>query len=133
MNEASNQPVARHPDLIAAVLEEIIDRRRNGERPNIEEYVEKYPQFREEIETHFSTIAFLEGESEKRVSGAPTLADAIARFPPQLQRVIYLRNFKNLKWAEISQIVGEPEMELRRKYASAIEVLLEQRSSDRQR
>src|SRR5262245_13583287 len=120
---------AEHPDelTLGDILREAIDRRRSGERPTASEYAEKYPHLRKEIEADFCTIELLEGSSPDppgRPESMP-IAKIIAGQSPLVQRMIFLRNFRKLRWEEITGLLGRPEAELRRSYASALREILE--------
>ena len=52
------EPTDRHP--VEALAEEYIARQRRGERPTVTEYVERYPQWAEDIRDLFPTAALLE-------------------------------------------------------------------------
>ena len=113
----------------------MIDRRRSGERPTASEYVQKYPHLRKEIEADFRTIEILEGpspeppgeaESGLPVAGAgPPIGEMIAGQTPLVQRMIFLRNFRKLRWEQITDLLGRPEADLRRSYAHALREIIE--------
>ena len=55
---------------VEELADEFMQRRRNGEAPTIEEYVERYPQHAAEIEDLFPALDLIEGVRDKVVSGS---------------------------------------------------------------
>ena len=134
--KGGEHPSRRHradEEILAAILAEIIDRRRSGETPSAEEYIARHPHLREAIEAHLATIDVLEGDAPglEPASGGPARAEpgeklgkAIDALPSRLQRAIYLRHFEKLPWAEVARRMGEAEDALRRSYARALRDLV---------
>jgi DNA-directed RNA polymerase specialized sigma24 family protein len=127
------------------ILREAIDRWRSGERPTAAEYAQKYPHLREEIEADFRTIEILEASTPGAPGGAPAqatggglavagsgtaIAELLAEQPPLVQRLIFLRNFRKLRWEEITRFLGRPEAELRRSYARALREIIDRCSAE---
>ena len=117
----------------------MIDRLRDGEKPDAAEYTAKYPHLREAIENHFQTLEFLEGErfhGGDSISGemaslqnTDQLGEAISELSELMQRVTFLKNFESLPWPEIAKKLGKPEEELRRAYALVVRDLVQRFSS----
>ena len=122
-SDDSRQPLTRESEL-AAVLTEVIDRQRSGDRPTLAEYLARYPHLEDDLRGHFEMIELLEGESWM-ATPPNALGDAISSLPEAVQELIFLRNFQRLSWAEIASRRREPEESLRRTYACALKVLLE--------
>jgi len=136
-----NEKHGAQDDLtLGDILREAIDRWRSGERPTAAEYAGKYPHLREEIEADFSTIEILESSSgafpprspqgdvgvfPAGADAGPPIAEMIAEQSPLVQKMIFLRNFRKLRWEEISRLLGQPESVLRRSYASALHEIIE--------
>ncbi|MCA9068345.1 MAG: serine/threonine protein kinase, partial [Planctomycetaceae bacterium] len=55
-------------DQVLKLADEFIDRLQNGERPEIKEYVERYPQWAEEIREVFPTIELMEDVAQTPIS-----------------------------------------------------------------
>ncbi len=47
-------------NLVVELAEEFLDRYRNGERPTLKEYTDRYPQLADEIREVFPALAMLE-------------------------------------------------------------------------
>lgn len=146
MKRSTHAPPAGEADpdaeAIGAILAEVIQRRRDGEMPRVEEYVAKHPVLETVLREHFQMLELLEHDAPGAFAGgasgqiapetaelAKRLGPAISALPDRMQRVIFLRNFENLRWAEIAERVGEDEEVLRRGYASVMRELLERCSA----
>ena len=79
---------ARDRDPVEQLADEFLSRLRNGERPSISEYAGQYPQYAQEIEELFPTVAAMEQyrsqeESERRASlrsGSSALPEHLGDF-----------------------------------------------------
>jgi DNA-directed RNA polymerase specialized sigma24 family protein len=137
---SANETRGEHDDLtLGDILCEAIDRWRSGERPTAAEYAQKYPHLREEIEADFGTIEILESSSPgplelegglAAADAGPPIAEMIAEQSPLVQKMIFLRNFRRLRWEEITRLLGQPESDLRRSYASALREIIERCSAE---
>jgi WD40 repeat protein/serine/threonine protein kinase len=68
-------------DLIDALVEEFLERQRQGEQPSLEEYLGRHPHLAGPIRARFATLTPAEpGSSEAEPTGEPPLAAAL---PPQ--------------------------------------------------
>ncbi len=127
-------------ETLGAILAEIIERRRRGEKPEVSEYVEKYPGLEGAIREQLQMVELLEGTDlagkgaaegmePRKGSASDLLGQTISAFSEALQRVIFLKNFEGLRWPEIARQLGEPEEKLRREYARAVRELIERCST----
>jgi RNA polymerase sigma factor (sigma-70 family) len=122
--------------VLGAVLEDAIDRRRNGETPQAADYIARHPDLADAIAGHFELIALLEGweapgadlqEASSAVSPespsderADALDAAMAELPALARRVIVLRLGEELSWEAAAQRLGVPVEKARRSCAEAL-------------
>jgi DNA-directed RNA polymerase specialized sigma24 family protein len=140
MSDAAESSMEPEESTLGAVLAEILSRRRAGESPVVAEYLTRNPELRGEILDGLEAMDFLENAAlQPAESAAPSpnkaghgdamatlsLGQRIAELSPSIQRLLFLRNFEKRRWSEISELVGEPEIELRRLYARAVRDLIQ--------
>jgi len=94
-------------DPVEALAAEFLERFRQGEKPTVEEYTQRYPELAAEIRELFPTIAAVEGWKLEKQSSRPRSAF------PELARPEYLGDFRIIR--EIGRggmgIVYEAEQE----------------------
>jgi DNA-directed RNA polymerase specialized sigma24 family protein len=109
--------------ILAEILTDVVERRRNGETPRADDYAARHPHLRRAIEENLELVALLE-ESAGVPACPRELGAAIEALPQHLQRAIVLRSLKRRRWIDVAQELGLPELELRRQYARTIKDLL---------
>jgi hypothetical protein len=120
------KPGDEESSLLAEIVAQVIERRRRGEKPDIEEYQRKHPELAQEIEGQVRMIEVLEGDRRLEGPGSqPSLGEILAAQPLSVQRIVYLRNFEKRSWQEIAGALGQPEHELRRIYSHVLRELLD--------
>src|SRR5262252_5584284 len=66
---------------VEALAEEFLERQRQGQRPTVAEYVERYPHLADEIQAFFPTLGLI--EAFKPRSGEQTGSEAASAVPEE--------------------------------------------------
>src|SRR5262245_37874100 len=80
------------PSLLDQLIDSFMERQRRGERPSIDEYLQKYPELADEIRDVFPALNVIEEFADTPgVSTGPALPNWADSFPPQLGEYRLLR------------------------------------------
>ena len=68
---------------VELLAEEFLDRKRRGERPTLQDYLDRHPELAEEIRDLFPALLMMEdlGESSGAATGSPAAEDGLASGP----------------------------------------------------
>ena len=114
---------------LAKIIENVVERRRAGEVPRVEDYASAHPQLASVIGRRLEMIEMLESARPARSAPAAVaecdLATALGELPEEEQRLVYLRLVARTPWPEIAQQLGRGVETLRQEHASVVRRLIE--------